>query len=384
VLTGARQVGKSTLLANEQPFRSWRYITLDDFDALDQARRTPAALWAGASGIVLDEVQKAPGILDAVKLAVDTDPSLRFALSGSANLLLMQHVSESLAGRAAYFELGPMTIGEIGRRPAPSLLADLLAGRLPDEGRVERIDPLPAMTRGLMPRTIGADDSEAARWWEGYVATYLERDLRQLSQIESLPDFRRVMEARALRQGGLLNRAEVSRDTAVTHPTVHRFVNLLQTSLLLTLLPAYAVNRTKRLVKSPTPYYFDSGLGSFLEGHYSTESLAGSRESGAAFESLVLHHLTVAARLLTPRGRIHYWRTVGGDEVDFVLEHGRSLVAFEVKLSTSPGYGDTNGLRTFMSQYAECAVGVVIHSGDRIRILGDRIVALPWSVLAGS
>lgn len=374
-------MGKSTLLANEQPFRDWRYISLDDFDALDQARRDPAALWTGADGVVLDEVQKAPGLLDAVKLAVDRDPSRRFALSGSANLLLMQHVTESLAGRAAYLELGPLTFGETRRMPAPSLLNELLDGHLPAEGTHERVDPLPAMTHGLLPRLLDADDAQAATWWQGYVATYLERDLRQLSQIDSLPDFRRVMEALALRQGSLLNRAEIARDTSVTQPTTHRYINLLQASSLVTLVSPYAVNRTKRLVKSPKPYWFDAGLSSFLAGHFSIESLCGSREAGAAFETLVLAHLRVLVGLLTPAGRLHYWRTVSGREVDFVVEHGRRLVAIEVKLALSAGYGDTAGLRAFMAEYPECEAGVVVHSGDEVRMLGERIVALPWTLL---
>lgn len=381
VLTGARQVGKSTLLANEPPFNGWRYLSLDDFDVLDQARRDPSVLWAGAEGVVLDEVQKAPGLLDAVKLAVDRDPSRRFALSGSANLLLMQQVTESLAGRAAYLELGPMTLGETRGLPASSLLNDLLDGRLPAEGTSERVDPLPAMTHGLLPRLLGATDAQAATWWQGYVATYLERDLRQLSQIDSLPDFRRVMEALALRQGSLLNRSEIGRDTSVTQPTAHRYINLLQASSLLTLLPPYAVNRTKRLVKSPKPYWFDAGLSSFLAGHFTMESLRGSREAGAAFETLVLAHLRVATGLLTPAARLHYWRTVSGREVDFVVEHGRRLIAIEVKLASSAGYGDTAGLRAFMAEYPTCAAGVVVYSGDEVRVLGERMVAIPWTML---
>jgi predicted AAA+ superfamily ATPase len=383
VLTGARQVGKSTLLLNEEPFRGWRYVSLDDFDVLAQARRDPSELWAGAAGVVLDEVQKAPGMLDAVKLAVDRDGSRRFALSGSANLLLMQHVGESLAGRASYFRLGPMTQGESAGLPMPTVLADLLDGRLPDEGRRPSVDPLPIMIRGLMPRLLTASESEATRWWDGYVATYVERDLRQLSQVESLPDFRRVMSALALRQGGLLNRTEVGRDTSVTQPTVHRFVNLLEMSEILALLSAYAVNRTKRLTKSPRPYFFDVGLASFLGGHYDAESLRASREAGGSFEALVHQTLAAQVDLLTPRGRLHYWRTVSGAEVDFVLEHGRRLVAFEVKLATSVGYGDAAGLRTFMQEYPECACGVVVHSGEEVRMLGDRIVGVPWTVLAG-
>jgi predicted AAA+ superfamily ATPase len=241
---------------------------------------------------------------------------------------------------------------------------------------------VPIMARGLMPRLLSSDVIEATRWWEGYVATYLERDLRNLSQVESLPDFRRVMAAIALRQGALLNRSEVARDTTVTQPTAHRYVNLLETSLLLTLLPAYAVNRTKRLIKAPRPYWFDPGLASFLSGHHDIESLRGSREAGASFEALVLLHLSALARLLTPAGRLHYWRTVGGSEVDFVLEHGRDLLAFEVKLAASVGYSDTAGLRAFMDEYPECVAGIVVHAGSDVRVLGERIVSLPWGELA--
>jgi uncharacterized protein len=383
VLTGARQVGKSTLLRNEQPFASWRYVTLDDFGALDAARRDPVALWAGASGVVLDEVQRAPGILSAVKAATDADPTLRMALSGSANLLLMQQVSESLAGRAYYIELGPMTLGEMeGARPT-NVLSDLLAGRLPADGAVRSEDPLPHMTRGMMPRLIGTTEEQAAAWWEGYVATYLERDLRQLSQVESLPDFRRVMEMLALRQGQLLNQSEVARDAAVTQPTTHRYINLLETSSLLMRLPAYAVNRTKRIVKSPKPYWFDTGVASFLGGHYGAESLAASREVGGAFEGLVMQHLAALSRLMTPKARLHYWRTTTGVEVDCVIEHGKRLVAFEFKLADRVGFGDTGALRVFMSEHPETAAGVVVHSGGEVRRLADGIVAVPWTLLAG-
>ena len=132
VLTGARQVGKSTLLRRAEPFAGWRYHTMDDFDTLRQVRENPASLWAGAHEVVLDEVQKAPELLTAIKRAVDEHPGrYRFLLSGSANLLLMGNVSESLAGRAVYLVLDPLTLGELHGQPPPALLADAwpVAGR---------------------------------------------------------------------------------------------------------------------------------------------------------------------------------------------------------------------------------------------------------------
>ncbi|MEM7133842.1 MAG: AAA family ATPase [Chloroflexota bacterium] len=182
VLTGARQVGKSTLLRNATPFSEWRFHTMDDFDVLQQAQSGPEALWAGTDRIVLDEVQKAPHLLPAIKQAVDENPGrYRFVLSGSANLLLMSPVSESLAGRAVYFILAPLTIGERHKRLQPSILADLLTGHWPDEDSdaAPSLDPVPILLQGLMPALLPLPSSQSwIRWWDGYITTYLERDLR--------------------------------------------------------------------------------------------------------------------------------------------------------------------------------------------------------------
>ena len=160
ILTGARQVGKSTLLLNAEPFRDWRYHSLDEFDTLAQARQDPEALWAGTERVILDEVQKAPDLLVAVKRTVDRNPGkYRFVLSGSANLLLMKQVSESLAGRAVYFILDPLALGELHQTQAPDLLTRLLAGDFPAEGRLPLApaDPTEILMRGLMPALLTLD-----------------------------------------------------------------------------------------------------------------------------------------------------------------------------------------------------------------------------------
>lgn len=248
-------MGKSTLLIHEAPFASWRYHTLDNLDTLAQAQRDPLSLWAGTERIVLDEVQRVPDVLLAVKQAVDEDPKrYRFVLSGSANLLLMQHVSESLAGRAAYFVLHPLTLGEQHRQPPISLLRELLSGHWPKETDSSEapIDPLPLLLRGFMPGLMNLSTPGAwLRWWEGYILTYLERDLRQLSQITSLIDFRNLLQLLALQTGQLLNQSEIGRDVGLTQATAHRYINLVETTHLLERLPPYTAGRTQRLVKSP-------------------------------------------------------------------------------------------------------------------------------------
>lgn len=385
VLTGARQVGKSTLLQQESPFADWRYITLDDFDVLSQARSDPASLWAGTDYVVLDEVQKSTKLLDAVKVAVDSNyGKYRFILSGSANILLMKKVSESLAGRAIYFTLNPMTIGEMDNLPPTNLLETVFKGEMPREKKIETTlsTPFSLMWKGFMPPLMQLESSAAVlRWWEGYVMTYLERDLRQLSQIDSLPDFRRLMVALALRCGQMLNQTEVARDTGISQPTVHRYINLLETTCLMERLPAFAVNRTKRLIKSPKVMSIDPGLTAFLAGHYNAESLQSSREAGGIFESMIYLHLNALAQLLVPRPRIFYWRTTTGKEVDFVLEWGRKLLAVEVKLSSKAKFSDIETLKLFMDEYPETAACILIYAGDEVKIMDEKIVAIPWFLL---
>ena len=152
---------------------------MDDFDTLRQVQENPASLWAGATTVVIDEVQKAPALMPAIKRAVDESPGrYRFVLSGSADLLLMGKVSESLAGRAVYLTLDPMTLGELHGQPPPTILADLLAGKWPEEMTLpeQPVDPVPLLLRGFMPALLALPTPASwLRWWEGYVATYLEQ-----------------------------------------------------------------------------------------------------------------------------------------------------------------------------------------------------------------
>ncbi|NPV76486.1 MAG: ATP-binding protein [Anaerolineae bacterium] len=387
VLTGARQVGKSTLLLNEQPFRNFRFLSLDDFDVLRQAQEQPEALWAGSDRVILDEVQKAPHLLPAVKRAVDQSPRrIKFVLSGSANLLLMKRVSESLAGRAVYCVLDPLTLGEINQSPPPDLIRNILSGNWPKEGHLDKPlpDALPGIQRGLMPALLRLNTAPSwVRWWDGYVATYLERDLRQVAQIDALVDFRRLMELLALRSGQMLNQSDLARDAGLSQPTAHRYINLLETTHLFKRVPSYASNRTTRMLKAPKAYWNDTGLAVFLAGYFQEEELRKARELGNFFESFIYHHLHVLAQLMTPPARLYHWRTQTGQEVDFVLEFGRKVVAIEVKRTGRPGYGDANGLNAFLSHHPDAAGGLLLHGGTEIRRLGERILAAPWTMVTG-
>lgn len=389
VLTGARQVGKSTLLKNEQPFSDWHYITLDDFENLSLAETSPEALWTTSKYVVIDEVQKAPRILSAVKSAVDSDPARRFVLSGSSNLLLMKQVSESLAGRAVVFRLDPMCISELQSRKHSGILEAALTGSQPEPVKSAPMPPgfdhTTLMWKGLMPPTLSydatKDPASVLQWWDSYVALYLERDLRQLSQIDSLPDFRRVMQLLALRSGKILNQSDIARDLKLSQPTVHRYINLLEISYMFERLNAFTVNRGKRLVKSPRIMWNDPGLASFLCGYLSPDELSESSMAGGVFESLVYLHLRTAVASLSPKPKIYYWRTTTGREVDFIIEYGRKLLAIEVKMSPSTRYSDTENLRIFLQQYPQAEAALLVYTGNHVKSLDRNITAVPWYLL---
>ena len=382
VVTGARQTGKSTLVQELLP-GDRRFLTLDDLDVLDLARRDPDALLTGPLPVTLDEIQREPALLLAVKRAIDRDRTAgRFLITGSANLLLMRRVSETLAGRASYITLWPMTrreqlgLGQCGRweelvaTPDREWL-DLVTDRSPLQEDWKELArrggyPTPALH-------LSSSDQRAV-WFDGYVTTYLERDLQALSAVAGLPDFRRLMQAACLRLGQVVNQTELGRDVALPQPTVHRYLNLLETSHVLTRLPAYSVNRTKRLIKSPKIFWNDTGLAMHL---------AGSREpTGAHLENIIHHDLAAWRDVRIDHTGILYWRTTTGEEVDFVVETEGRLIPIEVKSTDKPRLRDATHLRSFQAEYREKArAGLLLHTGTSVEWLTANVLAVPWWVV---
>ena len=379
VITGARQTGKSTLtMAFGGGER--RYLSLDDLDVREAARRDPEILVSGATPVTLDEIQREPNLLLAVKRAIDSyrRPG-RFLLTGSANLLLMGKVSESLAGRASYLTLWPMTRREQLGLGKCGIWDELLNER--DENwneivtnqTVGREDWRELARRGGFPTPAVhmTSTQERAIWFDGYVRTYLERDLQDLSAIDVLPDFRRLMRAACHRLGGLVNQTDLGRDVGLPQPTVHRYLNLLETSYMLVRLPAYSVNRTKRLVKSPKLYWADTGTALHL-----AESLT---PGGEHLENLVLNDLLAWRDSRLERAELFYWRTQTGEEVDLVIESNGRLLPIEVKSTDRPKLADTKHLRAFRKEYPETSrFGLLLHTGEKVEWIAPDILAAPW------
>ena len=381
---GARQAGKTTLVQSEPFLNDRLYLTLDDFDTLDQARAAPDSLIHSARRLTLDEVQREPRLLLSVKRAVDSDrprENGRFLLTGSANLLLMRRVSETLAGRATYVHLWPLTRSERRNAGRCGVWTALLANPVAEWPEVvksspsEPVDWRKEVRRGGYPSPALELQGDGARglWFDGYVRTYLERDLQDVAAIRDLVGFRRTMRMACLRIGSVVNQAKLGRDCGIPRPTIQRYLNLLETSFQLLHLPAYSANRTKRLVKSPKLYWSDPGLALWLSGSQAV--------SGALLENLVLHDLLAWRDSQVPAPNVLFWRTSTDLEADFVIECGDRLLPIEVKAASSPGYRASRGLRAFRKEYdrgGQFAGGLLLHCGQQIRWMSDRILAVPW------
>jgi len=383
VVTGARQTGKTTLVQALDP--KLPYLTLDDLGLLEQAEDHPESLLANRP-IALDEVQRAPRLLHALKRAVDQSRRAGdFLLTGSANLLLMGRVAESLAGRAIYLELPPFCPVEwleeknpLG--PLERLFAEDFDHR--NDWPVVRGDFPAWLIRGGFPSALDiSTDADRALWFSAYAQTYLERDLRQLSEVASLSDFQRLMRMTAQRTGRLLNQADLARDAALSHPTAHRYLNLLEAGCLLVRLRPYASNLTSMMVKSPKILWADSGLAAWLAGISDQRALERRQDTGYWLEQSLFQTLQVWRAAESDRRNLYFWRDRGGNEVDFVLEEDGVLVALELKLSAQVASSDAKGITAFRDALKKKGMlrrSIVLHGGIESRILGDNLFALPW------
>ena len=380
VVAGARQTGKSTLARQASALSRHAYVSLDDLGVRDRARNEPEALVRQSPQMILDEVQREPDVLLAVKQVVDEGRSAgRFVLTGSANLLLMSSVSESLAGRAAYLTLWPMTRREQLGLGRAGCWSDLLEA--PPVGWLDALQASPPATepwqvaarRGGYPTpAVGLELPEDRRLWlEGYTVTYLERDLQVLARIEQLASFRRLMRVVGLRLGSLQNQADLARDVAMSPTTAQRYLDLLETSFQLVRIPAFSVNRTKRLVKSPKLYFSDTALALHLSGE--------TEPRGAHLENMILCDLLAWRSARVDGTSILHYRTTKGAEVDFLIETPRSVLPIEVKAARSVRTGDARHLETFLDEYPDLApAGLLLYTGERAFWISKRVLAAPW------
>src|SRR5687768_46098 len=380
VLTGLRQVGKTTLLREEDEFAGRRYETLDDLETQAAVQADPRGLLARPERLTLDEVQRAPELLPQIKAEVDRRKRAgQYLLSGSANLALMAGVSETLAGRALYLTLHPMTRREIHRRTAklPILVEILRAGNVP-ESVAEPVKWREVVKGGLPP--VCLDESEDAElWYRGYVQTYIERDLRQISQITDLVSFRMLTNLAALRTGQILNISSIGRDARLSAATAGRYMHLLETTFLIRRVPPFLGNESSRLIKSPKLYFTDSGLAAYLAN--ARQAKSAETIYGALWETWAMQNFASILEAHLPDTRLSYWHEQGRHEVDLVVESGRKVFAFEIKATVRWSESDLRGLRAFAERTPTCAAAILAYNGTKTVSLGNKIWAVPLGAL---
>lgn len=388
LLHGPRQCGKSTLVrwiaARRRPAA---YYTLDDAAALAAATRdADAFLHTRAGPMVIDEVQFAPDLLRAVKLDVDRRRTPgRFLLTGSANVLMLPRLSESLAGRMEVLTLWPFSQGELtGVREG---FIDRVFSR--DAGR-GLAPPAPA-PRDLLRRIITGGYPEATlrrqtprrdAWFGAYLTTVLQRDVRSLSEIEGLTEMPRLLTLLAAQCGGLLNVANLSRDIGLSAPTLKRYLTLLEATHLYQPLPAWSGNLRKRLIKTPKVYLNDTGLLAYLLG-LGFDAAARGPQQGVLLEAFVCQELRKQSGWSKTHPTLSYFRTAEGREVDLVLEaRGGRLVGVEVKAAMRVGPGDFAGLTELADATGDAFhAGVVLYQGPAAVAFGRRLWAIPITAL---
>jgi predicted AAA+ superfamily ATPase len=365
VLTGARQVGKTTLL--RRAFPEHAFASLDIPSLAAQAEHDPDAFLRDfPPPLLVDEVQYAPAIFRHIKVEIDRARTKRgrFVLTGSQKFHLMQSISESLAGRVAVLELESLSFHEIASAcPRASVTEVLLRGGYPELWAEPDLDP--------------------QEFFASYLATYLERDVRSLLRVGSLRDFERFVRACALRSGQLLNKANLARDVGVSAPTANEWLSVLEASNQVFVLEPWFSNRTKTLVKTPKLYWCDTGFLCFLVGIRSAEELARSPLVGAIWETFACAELRKRLAFAGLDHAFYFWRD-RRHEVDFLFHRGGRFELFEAKWTSQPSAADAAELHAVGEELGPSKVSrrVVLCRAERSFPIGNaaRAVSLrdPW------
>ncbi len=389
LIVGARQTGKSTLVQTARLNKPFQYFTLDDAPVLAAVRSDPSGFFAGLGDglIILDEVQRVPELFLALKAQVDRNRKPgRFILTGSANVLLLPKIADSLAGRMEVLTLWPLSQGEMsGVREGflDAVFATKLSWQIKSrkENRTQLIERI---CLGGYPEVVARPNPARRKaWFESYVTTILQRDVRDLANIDDVSALPRLLALLAARAGTLVNFAEISRSVSLPQSTLKRYQSLLEKTFLIRLLPAWSGNLGKRLIQTPKLYLNDTGLLASLLGATSASLTGDAPLLGPLLENFVLAELQKQIGWSETKPRIFHWRTASNQEVDFVLEDDRGrLVGIEVKATASLGANHLLGMRALAEAAGKRFLrGVVFYTGDQVVPFAANIHAMPVRAL---
>jgi predicted AAA+ superfamily ATPase len=383
-INGARQCGKSTL-AKQLVSKNYpaKYLTLDDMEVFNAARSDPSGFIAGLdSPVILDEIQHLPALFPVIKAVVDRDRTPgRFLLTGSTNISLIPELSKSLVGRIEIFNLWPFSQGEIDNHQE-TFLQNIFSDKFPQIlMNKKNIDHLTTrIVRGGYPEVVlRTTEARKNAWFQSYITTILQRDIQELSRIEGLFDLPRLLKLIAARAATLLNFAELSRSIQFPQTTLKRYIALLEGVFLISLLPAWSNNLSKRLVKSPKIMLNDTSLLTFLLGYNETKLTQDPQVIGPILKNFVLNELRKQNSWNVEKMQFFHFRTQTGEEVDILIENAAGeLVGIEVKNKTTLTETDFRGLRNFAELVKKrFRRGILLYNGDQIIPFGKNMHAIP-------
>jgi predicted AAA+ superfamily ATPase len=365
-LLGPRQVGKSTLVQQLKPKNA--YISFDDQNLLEAARNDPIGFVMGLPApVILDEVQRVPELMPAIKSAVDRQRTPgRFLLTGSANLLLLPRVQESLAGRVEVVQLNPLS--EMEKQGGKnSLLQSLLTGAIKTRisARQDIVQGVAgAICSGGYPEPNARTASRARRWYQQYLNAIIKRDVKDIAAVRDENELMRLMELSAYRTANLVNISNLSSDLGMDRETIEKYLAILERLFLIRRLPAWHKSNAKRLIKTPKVHVVDSGLAAMLNRLRIEDWQSQSRDFGALLESFVVQQLICQAGWVDSDLIFSHYRDKEKVEVDLVIEQGRKVWAVEVKRAASVHSRDGVGLAKIAAQAGKnFKGGILLYSG---------------------
>lgn len=364
LITGARQTGKSTLLRKR--YKNYRYVTLDDPILRALAKEDPELfLKTHGEPLVIDEIQYAPELFPYLKLRIDSERRRmgRYLLTGSQIFQVMEGVTETLAGRIALFHLYPFCLEELGRFQEKIDDEEVMAKRL---------------INGFYPEFFVNSAMDPQLWFSSYLATYVERDVRNIKAITDLARFQTFIRLCAARVGQLLNLSEIAKECGISQPTAKDWLGILESTYIIYLLKPYHVNHTKRLVKSPKLYFVDTGLLSYLLGLESWEQLIKAPYRGHLFENMVIMEMAKHLAYKKSKSELFFYRTGAGVEIDLLVESRGELAAYEIKFSKTPSKSMVRSLESFAKEHEINKAQLLSLRREPLKI-STHVEAVHWS-----
>ena len=361
-ITGPRQSGKTTL--SKILFKGKPYISFENHAQQREADADIAAfLKKYSKGAILDEVQRVPDVFRQLQGMLDKNTKRgQFILTGSNNFLLQEQISQSLAGRAGYLELLPLSYAElqIANLASDNINQHIIAGGYPE-----------IWNEGLNP----------SKWMSGYIQTYLQRDVRLLRNITNFSSFNRFILLCANYAGQLLNRDELAKQVGVDTKTILAWIGVLESSYIIYTLQPWHNNLNKRIIKSPKLYFYDTGLLCYLLNISSQTALAKHNNYGAIFENWVVTEIKKNRVNAGINGGIYYFRDSAGNEVDIIMEKNNEVVGIEIKATKKPDSSHFQGLR-YWQKYQQNSKSILVHGGVKNEIIDAKTSVLPWINIA--